>query len=141
MITDELVLPNGDALPDQGAMFIGENGKRLLLPHFQQLPQLIVDGAYADYTIADFDTEGIMGEPVRDYAAESPKHYHQFIDACLGKAETSAPFDYSARLTETILLGVIAGRFPGKTLHYNKQASAFEEAEANQYLSGDYRSF
>jgi hypothetical protein len=38
-------------------------------------------------------------------------------------------------------LGVIAGRFPGKTLHYNKEASAFEEAEANQYLSGDYRSF
>lgn len=140
VITDELELPNGDALPDQGAMFIGENGQRLLLPHFQQLPQLIVDGAYADYTIADFDTEGVMGEPVRDYAAESPKHYHQFIDACLGKAETSAPFDYSARLTETILLGVIAGRFPGKTLHYNKQASAFEEAEANQYLSGEYRS-
>ena len=35
--TNELELPNGDALPDQGAMFIGENGNRLLLPHFMEI--------------------------------------------------------------------------------------------------------
>ena len=138
---EELQLPEGETLPDQGAMFIGEDGKRLLLPHFMALPKLIKDGVYADYEIEDYDPQNTLGEPVRDYAGESPKHYHEFVDTCLGKAQCSAPFDYAARLTETILLGVIAGRFPNQVLHYDKARSAFVETEANAYLSGQYRNF
>ena len=82
-----------------------------------------------------------MAEPIRDYAVEGEKHYHQFVDACLGKAECSAPFSYSARLTETILLGTIAGRFPGQKLHWDNATARFEEEEANQYLEGNYRDF
>jgi hypothetical protein len=44
-------------------------------------------------------------------------------------------------LTETILLGVIAGRFPNKTLHWDTEKALFEESEANQYLEGVNRSF
>ena len=125
-------------LPEQGAMFIGTKG-RLLLPHFQQLPKKIVDGKYVDISeeIAKYN----LGEPVRDYAAESPKHYHQFVDACLGKDECTAPFSYSARLTETILLGVIAGRFPNQTLHWDNENARFEEEEANVFLDAPYRTF
>ena len=140
-ITDELLLPNGELLPDQGAMFIGENGKRLLLPHFMELPKLIEGDSYANYKIEDYDPEGILGEPIRDYASESPKHYHEFVDSCLGKSDCSAPFEYASRLTETILLGVIAGRFPNQTLHYNKETSEFEEQDANVFLKGNYRPF
>ena len=140
-VTDELQLPDGESLPDQGAMFIGENGKRLLLPHFMELPKLIEGNSYASFKIEDYDPEGALGEPVRDYASESPKHYHEFVDSCLGKSKCSAPFEYSSRLTETILLGVIAGRFPNQTLHYNKETSEFEEQDANVFLKGNYRSF
>ena len=133
---EDLILPNGDELPDQGAMFLGEKG-RLLLPHFQQLPRKIVDGQYVEMDIESFN----LGKPVKDYASESKKHYHQFVDACLGKAETTAPFDYSARLTETILLGVIAGRFPNQTLHWDSDKAKFAEKEANKFLSGKYRKF
>ena len=140
-VTDELQLPNGESLPDQGAMFIGENGKRLLLPHFMELPKLIEGNSYSSYKIEDYDPEGVLGEPVRDYASESPKHYHEFVDSCLGKSKCSAPFEYASRLTETILLGVIAGRFPNQTLHYNKETSEFEEQDANVFLKGNYRSF
>ena len=125
-------------LPEQGAMFIGTKG-RLLLPHFQQLPRKIVDGQYVDISeeIAKYN----LGEPIRDYAAESPKHYHQFVDACLGKDECTAPFSYAARLTETILLGVIAGRFPNQTLHWDNENARFEEEEANKFLDAPYRDF
>lgn len=133
---EDLKLPNGDELPEQGAMFLGEKG-RLLLPHFQQLPRLIVDGKYKEMDIDKFN----LGKPVKDYASESKKHYHQFVDACLGKDECSAPFSYAARLTETILLGVIAGRFPNQTLHWDSKKAKFEEKEANQYLDGKYRKF
>ncbi|MEM0994379.1 MAG: Gfo/Idh/MocA family oxidoreductase [Bacteroidota bacterium] len=133
---EDLALPNGDPLPDQGAMFIGEKG-RLLLPHFLEAPRLIVDGEYQAMDIEKYE----LGEPVRDYESESPKHYHQFVDACLGKATCTAPFSYAARLTETILLGVIAGRFPNQTLHWDNASARFEEEEANQYLNAAYRVF
>ncbi len=133
----DLKLPNDDQLPDQGAMFIGEKG-RLLLPHFMQLPKHIVKGEYVDIDLEPFSS---VGSPTEDYGAESKKHYHQFVDACMGKDQVSAPFSYAARLTETILLGVIAGRFPNKKLHWNNQTARFKEEEANAFLDGEYRKF
>ncbi len=129
-------------LPEQGAMFIGEKG-RLLLPHFMELPRKIVDGAYVDISeeIKAVEVANNMGKPIRNYASEGPKHYHQFIDACLGQDDCTAPFSYAARLTETILLGVIAGRFPNQTLHWNSETATFNEEEANKYLAGNYREF
>jgi len=137
-----LVLPDGQELPEQGAMFVGEKG-RLLLPHFMELPRLIVDDAYVDITteVADIQRDFELGEPVRDYAVESKYHYHQFVDAVMGKVEVTAPFSYAARLTETILLGTIAGRFPGETLHWDNATARFEEEAANQYLDSEYRVF
>lgn len=119
-----LKLPGGEALPEQGAMFIGEKG-RFLLPHID-FPKLIVGKEYQEF---EFPT------------MKKADHYHQFVDACLGTDECSAPFSYAARLTEAILLGVVANRFPNKTLHWNNEAQAFDEVEANQYLSGEYRKF
>jgi predicted dehydrogenase len=133
---EELTLPGNEKLPDQGAMFIGEKG-RLLLPHFMQLPRLIIDGKYEKFDVSKFE----MGPPVRDYNSEGNKHYHQFVDTCLGNDTCSAPFSYAARLTETILLGVIAGRFPDKTLHWDRENAKFSESEANKFLDAPYREF
>ena len=133
---EDFKLPDGEKLHDQGAMFIGEKG-RLYLPHFQLMPKKIVDGKYVEMDVAKFN----LDEPVRDYDAEAPKHYHQFIDACMGKAECTAPFSYAARLTETILLGVIAGRFPNQTLHWDNEKAKFREEAANEFLDGAYRKF
>ncbi len=133
---EDLQLPDGEVLPEQGAMFMGEKG-RLLLPHFMQIPKLIVDGGYQEMDFAPFN----LGAPVRDYETEGKKHYHQFVDACLGQGECTAPFSYAARLTETILLGVIAGRFPNKTLHWDNKTAQFSESEANQFLDAAYRKF
>ena len=136
----ELRLPNKEKLPLQGAMFMGEKG-RLLLPHFMESPRLIVDGEYQPIEVKKFDPEGKLGISVNDYERDAPKHYHQFVEACLGRDETSAPFSYASRLTETILLGVIAGRFPNKTLHWDSQKAVFKKNEANVFLKGMERKF
>ncbi len=120
----DLTLPGGAELPDQGSMFVGEKG-RLLLPHVDK-PKLIVENNFEE-----------IGFPEMDEV----DHYHQFVDACLDKAECSAPFSYSARLTEAILLGVAANRFPGKRLHWKNESSMFVETEANNYLATKYRTF
>jgi predicted dehydrogenase len=121
---EELRLPNNETLPEQGSIFIGEKG-RLLVPHWN-FPKLIVNGQY---------------EPVSLPELPDAEHYHQFVDACMGKDKTSAPFSYAARLTEAILLGVIANRFPGRELHWNNASSRFDEAEANLLLDAPYRKF
>ena len=140
-IYKDLKLPNNDKLPNQGVMFIGEKG-RLLLPHFMEFPKLIVNGKYKKIDVSSFEKSGeITSNPIRDYGKESYTHYHEFIDSCLGKGKCSAPFSYSARLTETILLGVIAGRFPNKTLHWDNTTAKFLEQKANNYLSSTYRTF
>jgi predicted dehydrogenase len=139
-LNDDLKLPGGEALPDQGAMFIGEKGN-LLLPHFMQLPKHIVNGAYVELDISSVKKKDKLGAPTVSYGEEGNKHYHQFVDACLGNDKTSAPFSYASRLTETILLGVIAGRFPGQTLNWDSKNGKFAEEEANQFLDGTYRDF
>jgi predicted dehydrogenase len=122
---EDLKLPGNEGLPEQGAMFVGEKGN-LLLPHWQQDPKLIVNGSYEKVDMPQI-------EPV--------DHYHQFVDACLGKTECSAPFSYAARLTEAILLGVVANRFPDETLHWDIEAGKFAERKANKLLKGKYRKF
>ncbi len=120
----DLLMPNGDKLPNQGAMFVGEKG-RLLLPHIDY-PKLIVDGKYEKIDFPEL---------------EKQNHYHQFVDACMGKDDCSAPFAYAARLTEAILLGVVANRFPNKKLRWDNESSTFAQKEANQLLSAEYRKF
>ena len=120
----DLELPDSEKLPQQGAMFIGEKGN-MLLPHWDY-PKLIVNGKY---------------EKINFPTLEKVDHYHQFIDACLGKTECSAPFTYGARLTEAILLGVIANRFPDETLHWDIKNAKFAEAKANILLETNYRKF
>ncbi|MDH3795761.1 MAG: Gfo/Idh/MocA family oxidoreductase [Flavobacteriaceae bacterium] len=138
----DLELPDPkETLHDQGAMFVGEKG-RLFLPHFMELPRLIIDGKYQelDYSIIE-ESIRPKGVPVRNYDEESKEHYHQFVDACLGNGKCTAPFSYAARLTETILLGVIAGYFPNQKLHWNSETSRFDEEAANKYLDAPYREF
>ncbi len=137
---DDLLLPGHEKLPEQGAMFIGQKG-RLLLPHFMELPRLIIGGKYEPLDMAEIGKSFEPEPSVRNYDREGKKHYHQFVDACLGKGECSAPFSYASRLTETILLGVVANRFPDTTLKWDREASRFREEEANRYLDAEYREF
>jgi hypothetical protein len=46
-------------------------------------------------------------------------HYLQFVEACRGNGQTSAPFDYAGNLTESVLLGCLATRFVKNTLEWD----------------------
>lgn len=120
----DLRMPKGEKLPGQGAMFVGEKG-RLLLPHID-FPKLIIDRKFESLEFPELAERN---------------HYHQFVDACMDKDTCSAPFSYAARLTEAILLGVVANRFPGRKLNWDIEGAKFREPEANGLLGGEYRAF
>jgi hypothetical protein len=58
----------------------------------------------------------------------------------LGKGQTSAGFDYSGPLTESVLLGPLATRFPHTTLEWNAGKLKFRNsAEATHAVRRRYR--
>ena len=66
---------------------------------------------------------------------KSDNHYHQFVDAVRGVGATSAPFAYSGPLTEMVLLGCLATRFPKTDLKWDtKTLSVTNVAAANAFV-------
>jgi hypothetical protein len=110
-------------LADQGSVFIGEGG-----------------GLYAPYIDAP---ELLPADKFKDTKLPNPggrDHYLEFVEACRGNGKTSAPFDYSGPLTESVLLGCLATRFPDMTLEWdavNLNVTNFREA--NSFVRRSYR--
>jgi hypothetical protein len=97
----------------------------LLLPHVAQA-QLFPIEKFADYSWPE-SAEG--------------NHYHEWVDACCGIGTTSADFAYGGQLTESLLLGVVANRFPDTKLVWDAEKLAFpDSAEATALLRRNYRS-
>lgn len=116
-------LPADVNLPGQGSLFIGENGA-MLLPHIAAPRVYLADS----------------NEPFTNPDAGSANHYHQWVDACLGKDECSADFTFGGKLTEALLLGVVGNRFPGQTLHWDADNLRVTNlAEANALIKRPYR--
>lgn len=121
--SEDLKLPQGINLPDQGSLFVGEGGV-MLLPHVAEAV-LFPQEKFKDYKRPD----------VKD-----GNHYHQWVDACLGTGTTSADFGYAGLLTEALLLGVVANRFPGQKLEWNAEKLLVTNvAEANPLIKKPYR--
>jgi hypothetical protein len=71
---------------------------------------------------------------------ETKDHYHEFVEAILGKTKTSTAFSYSGPLSETVLLGSLATRFPRTTLEWDAAKLRFKnEKAANVFLRRRYR--
>jgi predicted dehydrogenase len=116
---------DGKPWPTQGALLLGEKGA-LMMEH-GSTPRLY---------------------PRKNFAGtKAPKlppqnHYHQFIDAILGKngGKTHSPFPYAAHLTEMVLIGTIALRFPNQKLKWDAAKMRFADVpEANRFVRRDYR--
>jgi predicted dehydrogenase len=119
--------PVGTRFPEQGSIVVGTDGL-IVLPHGSPDAFVLPDSKMA--ALPTFDL------PDRD-------HYGEFIDVVLGggKQKCSANFDYAGPLTESVIIGNVAARFPGETLTFDAKALAFPgKPEANQYLSRTYRS-
>ena len=62
-----------------------------------------------------------------------------WVEAAKGTAEASCPFDYAARLTEVMLLGIVALRVGRKIEYDGANMRVTNIAWANQFLSREYR--
>jgi hypothetical protein len=125
-------LPSKKLIPDNlidlsrnknGSFYIGEKG--VLFCNHDGAPQLLPRDKFTDVKYPKY---------------EAKSHYLEWANACKGEGTTSSHFGYAARLTETVLLGNIALRFPGEKLTWNTQDLKFTNNDkANRYVRRDYR--
>jgi predicted dehydrogenase len=118
-----LALLDKTKVPGQGSMFIGTKGI-VLLAHLA-MPVLLPQEQFQDFAMPAIQTDD---------------HYHQFVDAIQGKGKASAGFDYSGPLTEAVLLGPLATRFPNVTLAWDSPKMRFTNSrEATGHVRRRYR--
>jgi hypothetical protein len=131
-----LMPPRPEALPidlelnrEGGAMLIGERGM-LMHDTYGLEPKLFPESLRAD------------AEKVpRTLPRIGDEHEMNWVRACKGEAEASSPFSYAARLTEVMLLGIVALRSgQGKVIEYDGDNMRITNDEAaNEYLRREYR--
>ena len=117
-------LPADLKLPSQGTLFVGEKGA-------------IVHRHGGGPMVFPKDLLSGRDMPV----IEKRGHFENWHEAILTGNPASASFDFSAPLTETVLLGSIAARFPNETLKWDSEALRFTNNElANSFVRTEYRS-
>lgn len=108
-------------LPGQGSIYIGTDG--VMFSPYIGMPVLL--GGASTHKVTT-----IPGN----------NHYQQFVEAVRGKEKTSAPFSYAGPLSEMVLLGCLATRFPHQLIEWDAarmQSPNF--AKANEFVQRQYR--
>ena len=128
--------PRPKSLPDDvrlnrggGVMFIGERG-------------ILMHGTYGRNPRLFPESLAVEAEAVpQTYPRIEDTHQMNWVKACKEGGEASSPFSYASRLTEVMLLGVVALRAgQGQKIHYDADAMRIANLEeANRFLTREYR--
>jgi predicted dehydrogenase len=111
-----------------GALLVGNKGK-LLHDTYGLNPRLLPKALNTS-----------VGKPAQRFPRIPGEHHElNWVDAAKGKTQASCPFEYAARLTEVMLLGIVALR-AGTKIHYDAENMRVTNViGANEYLTRQYR--
>lgn len=115
------LLPNDVTLTNRGAMFIGDKGIILNNGGTGSPPQIFPKSLRDSFT------------PPPPSLPRSKGHHREWIDSIKGGPAAMSNFDYAARLTEIVLLGVLSLRLGGKKVYWdaaNMKAIGLPETDA-----------
>lgn len=110
--------------PRSGHLWIGERGQ--IFKPYGQRPWVLPE----------------EGFPAEKYPRDFPKrdHYHDWVDAILGGRKSCADFSHGGPLTETVLVGTLAEKFPNEWLAWDREAMKVTNlTEANAFLRREFR--
>jgi len=107
----------------QGTMFVGEKGA--IVHQHGGKPKVFPNDLLSGYDMPVIEKRG---------------HYENWHDAIRSDKPACASFDFSAPLTETVLLGNIAVRFPNEKLKWDSETlSVTNNQQANSFVRSEYR--
>ena len=106
-----------------GALLIGSKGK-LIHETYGRKPRLLPQSLHDSF-----------GAPPQKLARiPDENHEMNWVDAAKGKTEASCPFEYAARLTEVMLLGVVSLRAGKKIFYDAEHMRVTNDDTANEYF-------
>ena len=112
-------------LDGQGSIYVGTEGVLYSPYDSANAPILLPAEKYREFKLPQ-----VKGDD----------HYLQFVEAVRGNGTTSTPFSYSGPLTELVLLGCLATRFPKTDLKWDEKALRVTNVEeANRFVRKTYR--
>jgi len=116
---------------DGGILLIGDEGA-IKAGCYGESPRLIPEKAMRKYDRPERTLERIPGGP--------DGHEQDWIRACKGGAPAISNFDYSGPLTEMVLMGNLAVRFPDRPLAWDGEAmKVTNDSDADAYVRREYR--
>jgi predicted dehydrogenase len=119
-------LLEGERLPSRGVLFVGEKGA------------LLCGGAGGKARVLPHNNSQVGDKPAPSLP-RSRGHHRDWLDACKGGSPASSNFEYGARLTEIVLLGVLALR-SGREIHWDPRAlKAKGVSNADAIIHESYR--
>ena len=117
-------------VPDNGVIIIGSKATTIGASHASPPSCIAGDKATFDKAIPE-------GNKASGY-----NHYREFVEACQAgdPARCGSKLAYAAPLTEALLIGCIALRYPGEELHFDPKTMQFtNKPEANAFLKAPSR--
>lgn len=116
---------------DGGVLFIGDKCQ-LMCGCYGRSPRLIPDARMREYKRPEASIARIPnGEK---------GHEQDWLAACKGVKPASSNFDFSGPLSEMVLMGNLAVRYPDRKLLWNgEKMEVTNDAEANAYVRRQYR--
>ncbi|MHC4132408.1 MAG: Gfo/Idh/MocA family protein [Planctomycetota bacterium] len=115
-------------LPESGSIFVGEKGL-LLSRTYGESPRIVPETKMREYQRPPKTLERVEGS-----------HEQNWIRACKGGKPAGSNFDYSGPMTETVVMGNLAIRYPQKKLEWDGEKMEFTNfPEANQFANPPMR--
>jgi predicted dehydrogenase len=120
---------HGEKMEGSGLLLVGDKGSFYSVNDYGAKHMLLPKEQYKD------------APKVESALPHSPGHFKEFVEAIKAGDPSKAlsNFEYSGRLTETVLLGVVALKLGGKIEWDPAGMKVKGKPEADQYLKRDYR--
>jgi predicted dehydrogenase len=121
-------LPEGEKLnAEGGAIMVGTKGK-------------VIHNTYGlNARLLPASLQASVGTPKQTLPRITTSHEVNWSNACKGNGQPSSPFEYAAKLTDVMLLGVVALR-AGVKIHYDgADMRVTNSRDANDMLKREYR--
>ena len=113
--------------PGGGILYVGSKGK-MMQDTYGDNPRLIPKSFNESY-----------GTPPEKLPRIPTSHEMNWVDSIKGKTKPSSPFEYSSRLTEVMLLGIVSLHAAGKIYYDGANMRVTNNARANDFLTREYR--
>lgn len=118
--------PDDEELPGRGCYFVGEKGV-MVCPGLGGKPRLLPEEKHESYKAPPKTIPRSKG------------HHRDWIDACKGGPPASSNFEYAARLTELLLLGILSLRTGKRILWDAEKMRARNVPAAETIIRESYR--